>query len=104
MRLSVAVVVLFALGTMSLLPPLAFAETEAEAAADCEVRLGFAPGGCKCIVAKWQTFNVNQRTYVAALAGGDVAGAKAVETAMSDKELGQAGFFMATITSAFASC
>ena len=103
MRLSVATLVLIALGTMPVLSPRAFAETEAEAAADCEARLGFAQGGCKCIVAKWQTFNEAGGPTLP-LAGGDVAGAKAVETAMSDKELGQAGFFMATITSAFASC
>lgn len=103
MRLPVAAFAFFAVTVPPLAPP-ALAETEAEAATDCEARLGFQPGGCKCIVAKWQTFSLNQRIYVAALAGGDVAGAKAVEAAMSDKELGQAGFFMATLTSAFASC
>jgi hypothetical protein len=82
----------------------AFAETPAEAAADCEARLGFPPGGCQCIVAKWATFDENQRIYVAALAKGDGAGAKEVEGRMSEAQLGAAGYFMATITSAFSAC
>jgi hypothetical protein len=88
----------------SVLPTPAFAETAAEAAADCEARLGFPPGGCQCIVAKWATFDENQRIYVAALAKGDGAGAKAVEGRMSEAQLGAAGYFMATITSAFSTC
>jgi hypothetical protein len=89
---------------LSVLPTSAFAETAAEAATDCEARLGFPPGGCQCIVAKWATFDENQRVYVAALARGDGAGAKAVEGRMSEAQLGAAGYFMATITSAFSTC
>jgi hypothetical protein len=100
--LSVLALPVMALSVLPTTP--AFAETAAEAAADCETRLGFPPGGCQCIVAKWATFDENQRIYVAALARGDGAGAKAVEGRMSEAQLGAAGYFMATITSAFSTC
>lgn len=85
-------------------PPPALAETLAEVAADCEARLGFPSGGCACIVAKWATFGENQRVYVAALARGDGAGAREVEGRMTEEQFGAAGYFMATITSAFSVC
>ena len=91
-----------ALSVLSVAP--AFAETPAEAAADCEARLGFPSGGCRCIVAKWATFDENQRVYVAALARSDGAGAREVEGRMTEEQLGAAGYFMATITSAFSVC
>jgi hypothetical protein len=99
-------VLALSLAALPVIPPVApaFAETTADAAADCEARLGFPPGGCQCIVAKWATFDENQRIYVAALARGDGAAAKEVEGRMSEQQLGAAGYFMATITSAFSTC